>query len=183
MSGAGPAADSGGDIYLSVGNGLSSAMLGESDYGNSVVRLRASGNTITVTDYFIPFDFQILDDVDLDVGSTAPVLLPDQPGAPHQHLLTVNGKNGAVYLLDRDNLGHWEPDTDNQIVESFKDANISYSNPALWNNALYLQWSQQPVMAFSYDPQSQLINPVPTSTFRRNQHRLPGRHTIRFSQG
>jgi hypothetical protein len=41
------------------------------------------------------------------IGSGAVVLLPDQTG-PVLHLLTEGGKEGVVYLIDRDNMGHFQ---------------------------------------------------------------------------
>ena len=165
MSGAGPSSDSSGDIYLAVGNGLSTAMSGLADYGDSVVRLRQSGNNISVVDYFIPFNFQMMFDEDMDLGSSTTLLLPDQPGAAHPHLMTVTGKNATVYLLDRDNLGHWQPTGDGQIMQSFPSgAGQSFSNPALWNNTLYFGWNYAPITALAYDPAAQQIVTTPVST-------------------
>jgi hypothetical protein len=165
MSGSGPASDASGDVYLAVGNGASDAMSGGANYGDSVVRLRSSANQISLIDYFIPFDWQMLFDDDLDLGSGGPILLPDQSGAVHPHLLPVAGKDGTVYLLDRDNLGQSQPGNDGQVVETFKsDAQKSLCTPAFWNNNLYFGWMRGPIEAFRYDPASQQINPTPVST-------------------
>ncbi len=165
MAGSGPASDASGDVYLPVGNGQSDAMTGGSNYGDSVVRLRNSANQISTIDYFIPFDWQMLFNDDLDLGSGGSILLPDQSGTAHPHLLTVAGKDGTVYLLDRDNLGHWQPGNDGQVVQTFKsDAQNSLCTPAFWNNNLYFGWLRGPVEAFRYDPASQQIDTTPTST-------------------
>jgi hypothetical protein len=165
MSGSGPASDASGDVYLAVGNGASDAMSGGANYGDSVVRLRSSANQISLIDYFIPFDWQMLFDDDLDLGSGGPILLPDQSGAAHPHLLPVAGKDGTVYLLDRDNLGQSQPGNDGQVVETFKsDAQKSLCTPAFWDNNLYFGWMRGPIEAFRYDPASQQINPTPVST-------------------
>ena len=165
MSGSGPVSDTSGDVYLAVGNGASDAMSGGANYGDSVVRLRSSANQISLIDYFIPFDWQMLFDDDLDLGSGGPILLPDQSGAAHPHLLSVAGKDGTVYLLDRDNLGKWQPGNDGQVVETFKsDAQKSLCTPAFWNNNLYFGWMRGPIEDFRYDPASQQINPTPVST-------------------
>ena len=44
----------------------------------------------------------------LDLGSGGVLLLPDQPGA-HPHEMVSAGKNGTIYLVDRDNMGHFNP--------------------------------------------------------------------------
>ncbi len=125
MGGGGPSADAYGNIFLAVGNGWSDAQSGGTDYGDSVVRLRDSGNTITVADYFMPYDWEKLYDDDLDVGSGTPVLLPSQPGTAHPNLLITGDKEGNLYLLDRDNMGQWHPDNDDQVVQTSR-----FSRPA-----------------------------------------------------
>ena len=43
-------------------------------------------------------------------------LLPDFSGA-HPHIMIGCGKDGAVYVLDRDNLGHFNSSGDTQIIQ------------------------------------------------------------------
>jgi hypothetical protein len=73
--------------------------------GEAVIRLGPgptfSGNT---ADYYYPTNWQTLDDDDLDLGGASEVLF-DMPGAPHPHLVAVGGKDGNLYVLDRDDLG------------------------------------------------------------------------------
>lgn len=165
MAGSGPASDATGDVYLAVGNGASDVMTGGSNYGDSVVRLHNSSNQLTAIDYFIPFDWQTLFNDDLDLGSGGPILLPDQTGATHPHLLPVAGKDGTVYLLDRDNLGKSQPGNDGQVVQSFKSgAQGNFSTPAFWNNTLYFGWLSGPIEAFRYTPATQQIDTTPIST-------------------
>jgi hypothetical protein len=56
------------------------------------------------SDYFVPSNWQALDDGDYDLGST-PAILFDMPNAKSPHLAVAMGKFGVVHLLDRDNLG------------------------------------------------------------------------------
>jgi hypothetical protein len=73
--------------------------------GNAVVRLGPSlAFTGGARDFFAPADWLALDDADLDVGSTGPLLL-DLPDSMPSQLVVQMGKPGAVYLLDRNNLG------------------------------------------------------------------------------
>ncbi len=165
MAGGGPASDSSGDVYLAVGNGYSDAMLGESDYGDSVVRLHTSNNLISTADYFTPYNWQTLYTEDHDLGSGGAILLPERSGSAHPRLLTVAGKDGKVYLLDRDSLGQSRPDNDSQIVQSFQsDAQASLCTPVFWNNNFYFGWMLGPLEAFRYDPVRQQIDTTPTST-------------------
>lgn len=103
QSGYGPAADSAGYLYLLTGNGPfnhTGAAPGQ-DYGNSVLKL---GADLSVADFFTPWDQQQLATSDADLGSGGALVVPDQPGATGQ-LLVACGKEGTIYLLDRQNLG------------------------------------------------------------------------------
>jgi hypothetical protein len=73
--------------------------------GEAVLRLSSgpvfSGHT---TDYYAPSNWQSLDNSDTDLGG-ASNLVVDMPCAPYPHLIVADGKDGNVYLLNRDNLG------------------------------------------------------------------------------
>jgi len=114
QSGGGLAADSAGNIFFVTGNGTFDANTGGVDYGDSIEKISAGG---LVLDYFTPHDQVALSAADLDLGSGAALLLPDQAG-PHPHLLVTAGKGGTIYLIDRDNMGHFNPTDDSQIVQS-----------------------------------------------------------------
>ncbi len=174
MAGGGPASDSSGDVFLAVGNGTTDAEMGGLNYGDSLVRLHGSGNALSVIDYFTPFDFQRLFDDDLDLGSGGPVLLPTQTGTAHPNLLVVAGKDGSIFLLDRDKLGQWQTN-DTQVVQTFKsDALFSLCTPAVWNNTVYFGFLAGSVEAFQFDPNTQLLNPTPVSTSGPRQISYPG---------
>ncbi len=104
-AGGGAAADAEGNLFVVSANGDFNADGGGANYGDSVIKVSASG--LAPADYFTPFNQAYLDDLDLDVGSSEAVLLPDSAGsAAHPHLLVTAGKEGRLYLLDRDHLGH-----------------------------------------------------------------------------
>jgi hypothetical protein len=73
--------------------------------GEAVIRLTPgpafSGNT---ADYFAPTNWQQLDNTDLDLGGASEVLV-EMPGAQYPHLVAAGGKDGNLYILNRDNLG------------------------------------------------------------------------------
>jgi fibronectin type 3 domain-containing protein len=75
-----------------------------------------NGWGLKVADYFIPFNQVALDNADQDFGSGAPLLLPDSAGiAGHPHLMVATGKEGKIYLVDRDNLGKFDPNNDHVL--------------------------------------------------------------------
>lgn len=73
--------------------------------GEAVLRLDP-GPTFTnqASNEFYPTEWLAEDMRDEDLGGANPVVL-DLPGAPTQHLVIVPGKDGYLYLLNRDNLG------------------------------------------------------------------------------
>ena len=81
-----------GSLYLATGNGTPYDQVDDSD---SVLRLSPG---LTVQDRFTPADFVALSAGDLDLGSTAPALLPDG-------LIFQIGKQGIGYVLDGSRLG------------------------------------------------------------------------------
>lgn len=99
----GPAVDSDGNIFLVVGNGSSTPANG--NYAQAYMKLNPQHGQPAPLDYFITFNAQLLDNVDSDIGSAGVVLLPDQPGVAHPHLMVGAGKEGTIFLIDRDNMG------------------------------------------------------------------------------
>jgi PQQ-like domain len=123
-SGGGIAVDSSGNMYFETGNGSFDANTGGSDYGDSVVKLNASG---TVLDYFTPFNQATLSNNDIDLGSAAAVVLPDQSG-PVPHELIATGKPGYLFVVNRDDMGHFQSGNNNQIVQSVDFGSNTTSN-------------------------------------------------------
>ena len=111
QSGGGLVSDGSGRIILATGNGVSPAPgPGTCPPGNlaeSVVRLQVNADgSLTAKDFFSPANNSKLDQNDIDFGSGGPLALPDGFGTTaHPHLLVQDGKDGRVFLLDRDNLG------------------------------------------------------------------------------
>jgi regulation of enolase protein 1 (concanavalin A-like superfamily) len=135
MSGDGLSADATGNVYFATGNGTFDANTGGSDFGDSVIKL-STQNGLSLSDYFTPFNQNSLNQADADLGSGGVVLLPDQPGL-HPHLLVACGKEGKIYLIDRDNMGHFTPGVDNVVQVLPGVIGGTWSSPALFNNTLY----------------------------------------------
>jgi hypothetical protein len=161
MSGGGPAASpESGDIYVSTGNGTFDANTGGPDYGDSVVRLSPTGDQLEPADYFTPSNQQFLNSNDLDLGSAGVVLLPDQAVGP-PHLMVTSGKQGTIYLIDRDNMSGYNPSGD-QIVQEFTSAVLPmYSTPSFWNGTMYTVGVKDVPKAFALSG-GQFI-PIPVS--------------------
>ena len=107
MSGAGPAADAQGNVYLTTSNGTFDLdQPGHRDAGNSFVKL-STRNGLALSDYFTPFNQACLDGRDEDLGAGGVLLLPEQPHTAHPRLLVGVGKEGRIYVLDRDRMGQF----------------------------------------------------------------------------
>ena len=159
----GPAIDANNSVYLSTGNGDFDVNVGGIDYGDSLLRLSWAGVLPGVADYFTPWDQRMLGNYG-EPGSGGIMLLPDQPGAPYPHLLVEAGKEGTIDLVNRDNMGHYNPAGDTQIVQTLPYIiGGVFGGPAMWNNNIYFGSIQYPMEAFYYDPVAQQIQATPTS--------------------
>lgn len=134
MSGDAPAVDANNNIYFATGNGTFDINTGGKDYGDSILRLGAS--SFAVADYFTADDQATLNMFDIDLGSGGVVLLPDQTNGP-PHLLVQGGKEGLIYLIDRDNMGKYQVGVDN-VVQEFQGDNGSWTTAAFWQNKLFI---------------------------------------------
>jgi outer membrane protein assembly factor BamB len=164
QGGAAPAVDSSGNIYVVSANGTFDANMGGSDLAESVLKLSTGKNALTAADYFTPYNAGALSDQDLDLGSSGALLLPDGTGSmAHPHLLVSGSKSGTVYLLDRDNLGHFHPGADSQIVQSLAGAiGPLFGIATYFNNNVYFSAAHDHVKAFSL--QNGLLSALPAST-------------------
>jgi hypothetical protein len=148
-AGGAPAADDGGNLYVETGNGTFDADTGGNDYGDSLLKLTPNAVTLDVADYFTPFNQDNLNQNDTDLGSGGPVLLPDQSG-PHAHEVVACGKEGSIYLVDREGMGHFHMGDDSQIVQSLPDTiGGTWSLPAYWNGMVYYSGSGDVLKAFA----------------------------------
>jgi uncharacterized protein (TIGR03437 family) len=168
--GAAPAVDSSGNIYIVAGNGTfdaASASMQDNgiDLGESYIKLTTAGG-LFATDYFSPFNDQQLDDEDLDTGSAGVALIGDEAGSSaHPHLMAGAGKEGRIYLLDRDNMGKWQAGSDSQIVQSLPGAiGGLFGNPAYFNKTLYFCGAGDNLKAFSISNAQMSTSPVSQSS-------------------
>jgi uncharacterized protein (TIGR03437 family) len=162
--GAAPAADAAGNIYVVSANGAFDAASGGLDLGESYIKL-SGANGLSVLDYFAPFNQAVLNDQDVDTGSAGVALLDDEAGSPaHPHLMAGAGKEGRIYLLDRDNLGKWQANSDSQIVQSLPGAiSALFGNPAYFNKTLYFCGPGDTLKAFPVNNAQMPSTPSSTS--------------------
>jgi fibronectin type 3 domain-containing protein len=86
------------------------------DTSTTATNQNSNGWGLKAADYFIPYNVSALDGADSDFGSGAPLLLPDSAGIPgHPHLMVASGKEGKIYVIDRDNMGKFNASNDNVL--------------------------------------------------------------------
>ncbi|HEY6340634.1 MAG TPA: hypothetical protein VIY49_04005 [Bryobacteraceae bacterium] len=121
MSGYGLAADDTGNLYFVTGNSDTPAK-GPTTYDppkniqESVVKL--SADLTKISSIFTPSNVGPLDQHDTDFGSGGVLLLPEQ-NPPLPRLATAAGKDGRMFLLNRDNLGGYTPGGPDNVVGTF----------------------------------------------------------------
>ncbi len=141
QSGGGLVSDGSGRIIVATGNGVSPApgpgTSPPSTLAESVIRLQVNADgSLTAKDFFSPTNNTKLDQDDTDFGSGGPLALPSGFGTTaHPHLLVQDGKDGRVYLLDRDNLGgtgQGAGGTDASVGPPLGPYNGMWGHPAFW---------------------------------------------------
>jgi hypothetical protein len=147
MDGGAMAVDSGNRLYALTGNGTfdaSNAGAPNNDYGDSMLQLSGS---LTVSQYFTPSDQLSDDQNDADFGSGGAAVLADLPaGSPVTHLVVGGGKDGNLYVLNRDVLGGLG---DAAAVQKLAVGHGLFSTGAFWNDNLYLAGAGGALSAYS----------------------------------
>jgi hypothetical protein len=159
QAGAGPAADSLGNIYFLDGNGTFDTTLNASgfpnmgDFGNAFTKLSTS-NGLQVADYFATHNTVSESDGDVDLGSGGALVLPDMTdgNGKTRHLAVGAGKDSNIYLVDRDNMGKFNPLADTNIYQELLGALPSgeWAMPAYFNGTLYYGGVNAPMKAYAF---------------------------------
>jgi hypothetical protein len=158
MSGGGPAADAAGNIYVLTANGRFETTLNpagfpiDGDYGNSFVKITPSSGALAVTDYFTMSGEVAESSNDQDLGSGGVMLLPDMTdaGGTVRHLAVGAGKDGNIYVVDRDNMGKFTSVGNNiwQQLNGVLGAGV-WSTPAYFNSSIFYGPQNGSLKAFS----------------------------------
>lgn len=168
MAGGGPAADSSGNIYVLTANGVFDTTLdannfpNQGDYGNSFVKISTTGGALAVADYFAMYNAVAESNADTDLGSGGIMLLPDlkDSGGTTRHLAVGAGKDGNLYVVNRDSMGKFNPSNNSQIWQELAGVLPGgiWSTPAYFNGTVYYGPVGQPLRAFKVT-NAMLVNP------------------------
>lgn len=146
MSGAGLAADASANIYFLDANGTFDTTLDgngfpvQKNFGNAFLKISTSGGNLAVADYFAAHNTISESDVDTDLGSGGALVLPDLQGASGNvvHLAIGAGKNGTLYVVNRDSMGKFNAQNDSAVYQEITGGASVFGMPAYFNNAVYL---------------------------------------------
>jgi alpha-tubulin suppressor-like RCC1 family protein len=161
-SGRGPASTGTGDVYVTTGNTFVPHPPDGVDMSNAVVRLgRAPTGGVTVRDWYVPWNWQVLDAYDSDLSSAGVTLIPNT------NLLLATGKSAEIWVLNASNLGHYTappptvtgPVPEPGVLQRFYfegqnawgNIGLPYNGTVFWNDRAYLWPSSLPVMAWPLD--------------------------------
>ena len=158
MSGSGLAADTSGNIFLLDANGTFDTALdangfpSQGDYGNAFLKISSANRQLAVADYFEMSNQGAENGSDEDLGSGGALVLPDLQDSSNQtrHLAVGAGKDANIYVVDRDAMGKFNPNTNN-IYQEISGALSSgvFSMPAYFNNTVYYGAVGDRVKAFA----------------------------------
>jgi outer membrane protein assembly factor BamB len=160
QSGAGPAADGQGNVYVMSANGDFDISLDAGgfpdlgDFGNSFLKISGVNGRLRVADYFTMFDVEAESKGDDDLGSGGPLVLPDMLDARGavRHLVVGAGKDLNIYLLDREAMGKFNAKRNHVYQEIPKAFQHEFARPipAYFNGSLYYATTEDPLRQYRF---------------------------------
>lgn len=158
-SGGGVSADSSGNIFASVANGTFDVTLtpsrfpSQNDFGNAFVKLVPSPGKLSATDYWTMDNTVQESSQDEDLGSGGVLLLPDLRDGNFRirHLGTGAGKDGNLYVFDRDNMGKFDSSANSTLYQEIPGGlgGGEFGSPAWFNHTIYFGAAGDVIRAFS----------------------------------
>jgi hypothetical protein len=182
MSGAAPAVDEQGRLYVLTGNGAfdaDSPTVPDNDYGDSLLQLSA---TLQVIGYFTPSDEQSDQSFNNDFGSGGATVLADLPaGSAITQLAIAGGKDGNLYVYNRDALGGFGDSNAWQEMAVGTEGNLDTDTPgvlfsvgAIWDDYYYLAGAGGPLQEYQLDPATAKLSLTATGSSPSGGFRFPG---------
>jgi len=185
----GPLASDGTYVYTATGNGTWD---GGPDYGDSYLKLSPGGGTLSEADFFTPFNVSVLTANDRDLGSAMATLLPTFGSSSFPHVMIGAGKEGRIYVINRDNMGHFNSACDCQIVQSISNAvgvarNTSdlqrnFTTPPYWNGNVYFSGTNDSIKRFHFSTVTSKLTTTP-SDHSPTTYAFPGSNPVVSANG
>jgi hypothetical protein len=152
MGGAGPVVDANGDLYVITADDIGSSAPSGNDFPDAILKLSPS---LQVLDSFIPSNERYLEGNDADLGSGAPILLPNNNSAfPHE--LIGGGKDGRVFVVNRDNMGGYQKGANagDNVIQTVQTGTQQFDNiwgaPGFWNGTVFYHTEGDVLKAYSW---------------------------------
>jgi hypothetical protein len=169
MAGSGLAGDTQGNIYFLDANGSFDTTLdgngfpAQGDFGNAFMKVSTANNKLTAADYFSTFNTVSQSSSDLDLGSGGVLLLPDvtDSSGTTRHLAVGAGKDGNIYVVDRDNMGKFNASSNNIYQQLTHVMSGEFGMPAYFNGTVYYGSINSKLQAFTL--QSGKLGVTPSS--------------------
>ena len=156
MSNTAAAVDSSGNIYVLDANGdfdttmNASGFPSNGNFGNAFLKISTSGS-LAVADYFEMSNQQSENDSDADLGSGGALVLPDLTDSTGnvRHLAVGAGKDGHIYVVNRDAMGKFNAASNNiyQELTGVLGGGV-FGMPAYFNNTIYYGAMGDAIKAF-----------------------------------
>ena len=159
MSGGAIAADASNNLYFITGNAVfdaTNSSAPNNDYGDSFLELTSG---LSVAQYFTPSD-EVTDNTnDADFGAGGAAVLVDIPknGNNPTHLVIGGGKDGTLYLLNRDKMGGLG---DSNAWQPISLGNGIFSTGAFWNSNFYIAGIKGNLVDYALNPSTAKTNLV-----------------------
>jgi len=144
MSGGGLASDNAGSMFFATGNGYASQLstipvngrnpptsLEEAAVHMSI----AADGTLSVADFFMPWEKTQLDGADRDLGTTPLELLPSEFSCgEYKRIGVLTGKTGKTYFLNLDDLGGYQNGANklDKVIFTFAHENSVYAGAGVY---------------------------------------------------
>jgi outer membrane protein assembly factor BamB len=172
QSGAGMAA--GVDIFFLDANGTFDTTLNSrgfpsrGDYGNAFLKISTINNKLAVADYFAMYNTVSESDADQDLGSGGALLVPPLKDASGNvwNLAIGGGKDGNIYIVNRSNMGKFNPHNNSAIYQEIVGAlgGGMWSMPAYFNGNVYFGPQGNNLLQFRFSQARLSTSPVLKTT-------------------
>ncbi len=159
QAGSGMASD-GKNFFFLDGNGTFDTTLNKKgfpnkgDYGNGFLKISTTNNKLRVADYFNMFDTVSESGRDEDLGSGGAIVLPPMKDAKGKvwRLAIGAGKDQNIYVVDRTNMGKFNPNNDSAIYQEVDGVlgGGEWATSAYFNGSVYFGPQGNNLMQFAF---------------------------------
>ncbi|TVY38355.1 WSC domain-containing protein [Lachnellula occidentalis] len=165
MSGGGLASDDAGSMFFASGNGYASQLSTVPVNGRNpptsleeaAVHMTINDDgSLTIVDFFMPWEKTQLDGADRDLGTSPLELLPSEFSCGDvKRIGVVTGKSGKTYWLNLDNLGGYQngPNKLDDVIQVYQNENSVYAGAGVYpleGGYIYINVIQYPSHVFKF---------------------------------